>query len=160
MEITVLFWSFFFLVVVFRNIWKDFPAGEWYFRSTFKKRGGWIDLLALRVSTFENQPPLDAPTKAQFENRVFAREVSQFEKEPPLDAPTKAQFSNHAWDCSGSNVLKQQSGTWMITFLHGVNIFNEKVWKSQRHCRPTSRWSAESENPATALMRFRSWYPL
>jgi len=63
------------------------------------------------VSTFENQPPLDAPTKAQFENRVFAQEVSQFEKEPPLDAPTKAQFSNHAWDCSGSNVWKQQSGT-------------------------------------------------
>ena len=41
------------------------------------------------MSTFENQPPLDAPTKAQKKNRVFAQEVSQFEKEPPLDAPTK-----------------------------------------------------------------------
>jgi len=63
------------------------------------------------VSTFENQPPLDAPTKAQKKNRVFAQEVSQFEKEPPLDAPTKAQFLNHAWGCSGSNDLKQQRGT-------------------------------------------------
>ena len=149
MKITVLFWSFLFLKINFSNSWKDFPAWEWYFSSTFKKKGGWIDLLALRVSTFENQPPLDAPTKAQKKNRVFAQEVSQFEKEPPLDAPTKAQFrhcvfaqdvsqfgkelpldapakakfSNNAWDQWWEQHLKKQHGTWMIIFLKGSSVF-------------------------------------
>ena len=100
------------------------------FERLFRIRGGELSFFRLGCHHLQKVIKKAWEFPFRFWGIVFAREVLKKIKQPPLAAPTKAQFSNHSCGCSGSKTCGQQIGTWMTIFLDESDNFHEKVWNS------------------------------